>query len=66
MEEELEGEENGNETKSVNILRARGENKKWVDEFEYLLEGLGVGGGIGLRRSSLVFLSFLWREGGFG
>lgn len=39
------------ELKSFTQLRARGENTRFIDEFNYLVEGLGKGMAIGVRRA---------------
>ena len=50
-EEEELGEELGTQLKSVTQLRAKGENARFVDELEYLLEGLASGMAVGVRRA---------------
>lgn len=47
-EEEGLGE---SELKSVTQLRAKGENARFVDEFDYLVEGLVPSMGLGVRRA---------------
>lgn len=43
--------------KSITQLRARGENARFVDEFNYLVEGLEPGMGLGVRRARYVSAS---------
>lgn len=38
--------------KSITQLRAKGENSRFIDEFNYLVEGLEAGIGLGIRRAS--------------
>lgn len=40
--------------KSITQLRAKGENARFVDEFNYLVEGLEAGQGLGVRRARYV------------
>ncbi|KAL8279525.1 hypothetical protein RQP46_008087 [Phenoliferia psychrophenolica] len=54
-EEELDEEvAEANQIKSVTQLRAKGENSRFVDELEYLLEGLVKGMALGVRRASAI------------
>lgn len=41
-----------NELKSVLHLREKGENTRFGDEFNYLVEGLGASMSLGVRRAS--------------
>jgi hypothetical protein len=46
--------------KSITQLRARGENTRFVDEFNYLVEGLGKGMAVGVRRARYVLIHSLY------
>jgi hypothetical protein len=50
-EEELEESQGPSALKSITQLRARGENSRFVDEFRYLVDGLGKGQSLGVRRA---------------
>ncbi|KAK4696442.1 hypothetical protein P7C70_g8379, partial [Phenoliferia sp. Uapishka_3] len=54
-EEELTEEVAGTQLKSITQMRAKGENSRFVDEFEYLLEGLEPKMAIGVRRARYAF-----------
>lgn len=52
-EEEMEEESQGpSALKSITQLRAKGENSRFVDEFNYLVEGLQSGESLGGRRAT--------------
>jgi hypothetical protein len=40
-----------NDLKSITELRSKGETRRFLDEVDYLFEGLDPKGGIGLRRA---------------
>ncbi|KAK0466782.1 uncharacterized protein EV420DRAFT_1505323 [Desarmillaria tabescens] len=43
-----------NPLKSITELRTKGENRRFLDEVGYLIEGMDKDGGVGLRRSSAL------------
>lgn len=44
----------GNELKTVSQLRAKGESSRFLDEFDYLVEGLDAEGELPVRRARWV------------
>lgn len=50
-EEMEESQASESALKSISQLRAKGENSRFVDEFNYLVDGLGAGMALGIRRT---------------